>query len=116
MDIVTSLENYSWRSNISKIEVLSENEFVEYTKDGYQTTFTIIAMEPYKIWKFLMENDNISGHWTGLFSQKDNITTIDFTEDVNAKKVLMKPFVGFYLRRQQRIYVCDLEKVLRDSR
>lgn len=116
MDIVTSLENYSWRSNISKIEVLSENEFVEYTKDGYQTTFTIIAMEPYKIWKFRMENDNISGHWTGLFSQKDNITTIDFTEDVNAKKVLMKPFVRFYLKRQQRIYVCDLEKVLRDSR
>ena len=29
-DIVTSLENYQWRSDLSKIEVISGKQFVEY--------------------------------------------------------------------------------------
>lgn len=114
-DIVTSLENHSWRSDLSKIEVLSESKFVEYTKDGYETTFTTIAMETYQLWEFRMENDNISGYWVGLFSQKDNKTTIDFTENVVAKKILMKPFLGIYLKSQQKSYIRDLERALRNS-
>lgn len=31
-ETVTSLENYAWRSDLSRIEVLSETRFVEYTK------------------------------------------------------------------------------------
>ena len=49
-ETVTSLENYAWRSDLSKIEVLSKNQFVEYTKEGYATTFTITVAEPYKRW------------------------------------------------------------------
>lgn len=114
-DLVTSLENYSWRSDISKIEVLSDNKFVEYTKDGYATTFTTTAMETYRRWEFKIENDNISGHWIGLFSPKDDKTTIDFTEDITAKKIFMRPFLGIYLRKQQWSYVRDLERALKDS-
>lgn len=41
-------------------------------------------------------------------------TEIDFTEDVTAKKVLMKPFVKAYLKKQQARYVKDLaEKIER---
>lgn len=40
-DVVTSLENYSWRSDLSKIDILGENKFVEYTKNGFPTTFTV---------------------------------------------------------------------------
>ena len=39
-------------------------------------------------------------------------TEIDFTEDVTAKKVLMKPFVKAYLKKQQELYVSDLKKAL----
>lgn len=35
--IVTSLEHYQWRSDISKVEIISDKQFVEYTKDGYAT-------------------------------------------------------------------------------
>lgn len=61
-EVVTSLENYSWRSDLSRIEILEENQFVEYTKDGYPTTFTITRTEPYKRWEFDMENSNMKGH------------------------------------------------------
>ena len=110
--VVTSLENYSWRSDLSRIEIISETQFIEYTKDGYPTTFTITTMEPFERWEFDMENDNIKGHWIGLFSQNGRETMIDFTEDVVAKKLLMKPFVKGYLRKQQSLYVTDLEKAL----
>lgn len=111
-DVVTSLTEYGWRSDIEKIEVLSETDFVEYTKDGYATTFTITAAELWQRWEFDMENDDIKGHWTGLFFQENGKTTVDFTEDVTAKKAWMKPFVKGYLKKQQARYMEDLKKAL----
>ena len=111
-EVVTSLKNYSWRSDLSKIEIVNENQFIEYTKEGYATTFTITSTELYKRWEFDMENDNMKGHWTGVFTQKDGQTEIDFTENVTAKKVFMRPFVKIYLKKQQALYVSDLQKAL----
>ena len=111
-DIVTSLENCTWRSDLSKIEILNEKQFVEYTKDGFATTFTITATEPLKRWEFDMENDNIKGHWIGIFTQKDGVTEIDFSEDVTAKKIFMRPFVKSFLKKQQTQYISDLQKAL----
>lgn len=111
-ETVTSLENYAWRSDLSKIEVLNEKQFIEYTSEGYATTFTVTAIEPYKRWEFDMENGNMKGHWIGIFAQKDKETELDFTEDVVAKKVFMKPLIKAYLKKQQALYVLDLKKVL----
>lgn len=108
---VTSLENYQWRSDLSKIEKVNDKQFIEYTKDGFATTFTITAVIPYQRWEFDMENDNIKGHWTGIFTEKDGQTEIDFTEDATAKKIIMKPFVKAFLKKQQELYVSDLKKV-----
>lgn len=111
-NIVTSLENYSWRSDLDRIEVINKNKFVEYTKEGYATTFTITNTEPCSRWEFDMDNANMSGHWIGVFTYENGKTTIDFTENVTAKKLLMKPFVGAYLKKQQSVYATDLEKAL----
>lgn len=111
-DKVTSLEDYTWRSDISKIEILNEQQFVEYTKEGYATTFTITVVEPYRCWEFDMENDNMKGHWTGVFTKKGKQTEIDFTESVVAKKLSMKFFVKPFLKKQQTLYVSDLKKAL----
>ena len=59
-----------------------------------------------------MENDNIKGHWIGVFTQKGGQTEIDFTEDVTAKKIFMKPFVKSFLKKQQTQYISDLQKAL----
>lgn len=112
---VTSLKDYLWRSDISRIEVLEEGKkFIEHTKSGYSTIFTITAFEPYKRYEFDMENDNIIGSWSGLFSYEDGNTTIDFTENVTSKKIIMKPFIGIYLKRQQDSYIKDLKRVLEE--
>ena len=106
-NIVTSLDNYSWRSDLDRIEVIDENRFIEYTKEGYATTFTITNTEPCRRWEFDMDNDNMSGHWIGIFTYANGITTIDFTE-----KLMMKPFVKSYLKKQQSAYAADLEKAV----
>ena len=111
-DVVTSLDNFRWRSDLSDLKIISEKEFVEYTKDGYATTFTITKTEPYKCWEFDMENENMTGHWKGIFTRIEEKTEISFTEDVTAKKLIMRPFVRFYLKKQQTRYVTDLKEIL----
>ncbi|WP_455792080.1 SRPBCC family protein [Clostridium butyricum] len=112
-EIVTSLYYYSWRSDLSKIEILEYGKkFIEYTRSGYATTFTITTFEPMKRYEFDMENDNMSGHWIGLFSKIDGKTEISFTENIIPKKWIMKPFVGMYLKKQQDTYISDLRKAV----
>ena len=110
--IVTNLQDYSWRSDLSKTEVINEEQFIEYTKNGYPTTFTITVVEPHKRWEFDMENSNMKGHWIGIFTSIDDKTEIDFTEQVTAKKFYMKPFVKSYLKKQQIQFVMDLKRIL----
>lgn len=111
-EVVTSLTDYAWRSDLARIEILNENRFVEYTKDGYATTFTITATECCKRWEFDMENSNMTGHWTGIFSERGGETEIDFTEEVMARKFFLKPFLNAFLKKQQARYVEDLKQEL----
>jgi hypothetical protein len=89
--IVTSLDEYSWRSDISGIEIVEPGAcFVEYTPDGFPTTFTITASQPYERYAFDMENTRMRGHWEGLFSRAASGTQIDFTKNVTAKNLFLK--------------------------
>ena len=110
---VTSLQNYGWRSDISKIEVTSENSFTEFTKDGFATKFTVTERVPLKIWRFDIENDNIKGDWCGEFFDLGGRTRVVFTERVSAKKLLLRPLVKPYLKSQQKKYIADLKKALK---
>lgn len=111
-EVVTDVRTYSWRSDLSRTEILNEKQFIEYTKEGYATNFVVTVKEPYKRWEFDMENDNMKGHWTGIFTQKEEETEIDFTEEVEVKHMLMKPFVKIYLKKQQAQFISDLRKAL----
>lgn len=107
---VTSLTEYAWRSDIAELKILGCDKFAEYTRDGYETIFTVTASDTYKRWEFDMDNSNMKGHWTGIFSEDGGKTVLDFTEAVEAKKFIMRPFVKTYLRKQQSQYIKDLQK------
>ncbi len=59
-----------------------------------------------------MQNSNMKGHWTGIFVSKGEETEVDFTENVTAKKIIMKPFIEAFLKKQQGLYINDLKKEL----
>jgi len=99
---------------LSKIDVLDVGKkFIEYSKEGYATTFTITTFETMRLYEFDIDNNNMRGYWTGIFSKtNDNKTEIEFTENIMPKMWMMKPFVGIYLKKQQSIYIADLRKAL----
>ena len=110
--VVTNLEDTSWRSDLARVEVLSKTTFVEYTKSGFATTFTVTACEKTTFWAFRMENENMSGHWEGRFASTKAGTQVTFVESVTAKRWWMRPLVPGYLKRQQKVYLADLAKKL----
>ncbi len=109
---VTNLTNTAWRSDLARVEVLDESHFVEHTKTGYATHFSVTACEPLRRWAFTMENGNMSGSWEGIFQATEGGTRLHCTETVSAKRWWMRPFVPGYLKRQQRLYLDDLRKEL----
>ena len=101
-----------WRSDVGKTEIRSDRQLIEYTKGGNATVFTVTAAEPYRRWEFDMENSRMRGHWAGIFTAREGHTEIVLTETVTAKKLLLRPFVKAYLKKQQARYVSDLKKAL----
>ena len=92
-DLVTDVGRYpQWRSDLDRVEVLNRTVFMEYARDGAVTKFTVTRVDPYARWEFDMESSHMTGHWTGVFRQRGAGTVIDFTEQVTAKKLWMKPF------------------------
>ncbi|MDO5349029.1 MAG: SRPBCC family protein [Lachnospiraceae bacterium] len=117
-ETVSAVERYpTWRSGVSKTEVIDEKRFTEYTKDGYSTTFTVTAAEPHKRWEVDLENSHIKGHWTGVFVSQGSETEIDFTVCAAAKKLSTRPigksvFENVYLKKELAQFVTDLKKSL----
>ncbi len=111
-DIITDNKNYAWRSDISKIKIIDENHFDEYSNNGFVTHFCITAKEPCCEYRFTMENKNMSGCWTGIFESCDGGTRIIFTEEIQVKNPIMNLFVKGYLKKQQNTYIADLRREL----
>lgn len=114
-DIVTNNDEYSWRSDLSRIVVESENKFIEYTKNNFPTYFTILKKEPYSIYQFNLKNKNFKGTWIGKFMElEDGNTEIEFIEELKIKNPLIEiiaKLTGIIQKMQQK-YADDLEKHL----
>ena len=111
-DKVTDLRDFGWRSDIKDIKIIDDKNFVEITKDGIETNFKVIECTKHQCWSFEIENANIKGTWIGKFYSNGDKTTLDFTENIISKKIIFKPFVGLYLRNQQKLYFKDLKEAL----
>ena len=108
-DTVTNLNDFSWRSDLKAVKIIDEHNFIEIAKNGIETYFRITECIKYQSWIFEIENKNIKGAWVGKFYVEDDKTILDFTETVVSKKLIFKPFISLYLKRQQRIYFKDLK-------
>lgn len=114
-NVVTNNEDYTWRSDLSKIEVIeNSNQFIEYTIDNFPTIFTITKKEEYKVYEFDFTNKNIKGRWIGIFKKTENGTEIDFTEQVQTNNPIMILFGKMYLKKQQAKYINDLKNKLNE--
>ena len=112
-DIITDNSNYKWRTDLSKIEIIDEIHFIEYTKNKFPTYFTITAKEKLREYKFDLENANLKGRWIGTFKELPNgQIELDFTEEIEVNSLIMKLLAKPYLKSQQKRYMRDLKKEL----
>lgn len=112
-EIITNNSVYSWRSDLSKIDIVDQNHFIEYDKNNFSTYFTITKKKKLKEYKFDIENINLKGKWTGLFAEIDNGNIeLTFIEEIEVNSFIMKLFAKLYLKKQQKRYMKDLESEL----
>lgn len=117
-ETVLAVERYhTWRSDVSKTEWIDETQFIEYSPNGYSTTYTVTAAEPHKRWELDVRNSHTEGHWTFVFASKGSETELGFTACVTAKKLSMRPigksvFEQTYVKKAQSQFVTDLKKFL----
>ena len=102
-NIITDNSNYKLRTDLSKIEIIDETHFVEYTTNNFPTYFTITVKEKLREYKFDLENANLKGKWIGIFKELPNGNTeLDFTEEIEVNNFIMKLLAKFYLKSQQK--------------
>lgn len=108
-DAVTNLNDFAWISDLKDIRIIDEHNFIEISKNGIETYFRVTECIKYQSWAFEIENKNIRGTWVGKFYSKGDKTILEFTENIVSKKLIFKPFISLYLKRQQKIYFRDLK-------
>ena len=110
--VIRNIEAYpQWRSDVFNVEILDSTRFIEYGKNAFPTTFTFLITkeeEPF-LWEFDIDNANIHGHWIGMLHETENGTEVEFSEAISVKKIIFKPFVKAYLKKQQSRFMEDLK-------
>lgn len=111
--VVTDNSDYTWRSDVEKIEQVDEKTFVEHYKGGGATHFTITKKERNKRYTFSMKNKQFIGDWIGVFTAlSPESTQIVFTEELIIKNpfIWAVSFFALNLKKIQTRYLSDLEK------
>ena len=111
--VVTDLDCWQWRSDLSRLDHVGEDAFTEYDRSGFPTRFTVTERRPLSRWAFDLDNANLAGRWAGEFRPEGGGTQVTFTETITVKKPWMRFFAKGYLRRQQARYLADLPAVQR---
>ena len=109
--VVTDLDCWQWRSDLSRLDHVGEDAFTEYDRSGFPTRFTVTERRPLSRWAFDLDNANLAGRWAGEFRPEGGGTQVTFTETITVKKPWMRFFAKGYLRRQQARYLADLGRI-----
>lgn len=118
--VVTDVAHYEWRSDLSSVEVVDSKVFIEFNDRNFATTFTTTELIPYKCWEFDLENNNLKGHWKGIFREQDGHTEIEFTEEIRGRNVFMNLCLNLFfsktIKKQQERYIDDLKKACEQNK
>ncbi|MGB0894579.1 MAG: SRPBCC family protein [Parashewanella sp.] len=109
--IITDWENQAnWRSEVSRIELVSSSKFIEYPKHGPAITFDVIkAQKPHSI--VLKMSGSIKGDYVATLSFSEGITTVTATETVLNHSIIGRVIskVFFDLDKFAKSYLLQLK-------
>lgn len=112
-ELLTSYDKYPlWRSDLKMVDVVGDKYFMETSTDNKRLMFYIIKSEPCSLLTIDFKNDILSGSWTGRLRKDNEKTVIDITEELYTKKLLLRPFIKGYLKKQQAVFIEDMKRAL----
>ncbi|MCS4480576.1 hypothetical protein JQ035_11660 [Clostridium botulinum] len=105
-NVVTNNNDYKWRSDIEKIEIINdEKEFIEYTPSGIATKFFITKKEECSQYKFSMGNKMFTGFWTGHFQKQKWWNKDSFCRNIFIKIQSLRFYLIFYGFKENAKYI-----------
>lgn len=118
--VVTRIEDQSWRPSVGSVRVLKsdvgQEEWMEVSKDGHEILFkTINKVEPEYFEIEFSGSPSIRGRWSGRFIERaENETRVEFTETVTAGSLPSKVlgYLFFDLDATLDTYINDLKNKL----
>lgn len=113
--IVSDNSNYQWRSDVKRLDIINEKEFIEYDYHDFKTHFKITNKEMFRQYEFDIDNKNLRGHWIGIFIETSQGCILDFTETIEVKNPIMKLMAKSFLKKQQNVYMNDLKKKINEG-
>ena len=93
--VVTDLDCWQWRSDLSRLDHVGEDAFTEYDRSGFPTRFTVTERRPLSRWAFDLDNANLAGRWTGEFRPEGSGTQVTFTETITGYCYIIVTFHSF---------------------
>lgn len=129
-EIVSSLYDYAWRHDISRVQPAADGVFYEYTeekteyKTGEKRSFmlapaTAVRTE-YRVTKFTVEkaeqericvlfsDDKAQGRLCFEFAEEESGCLLTVNGEVSGKKFAMKPVARTYLKNRLTAYLANL--------
>lgn len=109
--VVTDLVDTTWRSDLTKTEVIP-NGFIEHTTGGAVIEFHITNRKPDQQYEFQMKTKFYDGVWSGTFrSIQPHQTEIEFTQKIDIHNPIMYllSYIMLRLNAYQKQYVKDLK-------
>lgn len=112
-ELLTSYDKYPlWRSDLKMVDVVGDKYFMETSTDNKRLMFYIIKSEPCSLLTIDFKNDILFGSWTGRLCKENEKTVLDITEELYTKKLLLRPFIKGYLKKQQAVFIEDMKRAL----
>lgn len=116
-NIITNNEDYSWRSDISKVKIINKKKFIEYDKHNFNTNFIIMKKEEMKEYRLDFDNQNLYGHWIGrIKTVNEQDTEIEVIEKINVKQKWKKILAKKMIKMKQKQYIKDLKKKINQKK
>jgi hypothetical protein len=109
-----------WRSDLSKIEILSVDPEIwkETATNDYTTTFKTVNISEKSKWVMqVIDPPFINARWTGKFIEKDKGTTIIFEESIEIDSLPYRilTFLFLDLEKLMMTYLKDLTYSLKET-
>lgn len=108
---MADLSCWQWRSDLAGLEILENgNAFMEISKNGSRTHFTITEKQIGSRYAFEMEGEWFTGQWLGEFSAVPGGTRVVFTEKIRMKRWPLRLIAPLCLplKKMQKTYAIDL--------